>query len=1688
MTAASEDMQNYFDSINEHVKTEYEIAVKARQKGLDPVDEVEVSLAKNMAERVLGLISTVAPQIKNSNLVPRIQELEVQYGALDWRVAFKIAEEVGKQEICKFETEREAIEVGIRTGFAYVTVGVVSACLEGFTKLEICKTREGKNYLSLYFSGPIRNAGGTAAAVCVLIADYVRKKMGYAQYDPTEAEINRVNTEIQDYHERITNLQYFPSKREIMFLVEHMPIEVNGEPTDQIEVSNYKNLPRIATNMLRGGYCLIYSSCIPLKAPKLWKQLNAWGKDFDMDQWNFLADFIKIQKEEAAKGTGGMDKKSEGDKEAKIKPVYTYIADLVAGRPVFAHPLQKGAFRLRYGRSRCSGDSGQSIHPAAMYVLNKAIAIGTQLKVERPGKGAVFTSCSSVEGPIVKLDTGDVLMVDSVDEARRYKDRIKEILFLGDVLICYGDFFNRAHVLVPPGYCEEWWVQELEKAIVDTFGSLDVAKLAGLADIDEQRLKQMLADPYIVSGAEAVQISKAVPVPLHPKYTYHWKDISKEELSTLTNWLKNSQVKTDPELNKIVTKIIVPKDDAGKRVLEILGVPHVMATEFVVIEKGDAIAFFAQFGNFEFEKFTTEGIDAFEIIEKISTVKIRDKSGIYIGSRMGRPEKAKMRKLKGSPHGLFPVGEQGGRMRAFRSCLAAGKVSSTFPLFKCASCNSTTIYPICENCGSKCTRTWYCKQCGEISAPCSHKSGPCSERSIDIKHYFDNALNILGMDPGMFPDLIKGIKGTINNEHMLEHLSKSILRAKYDVAVNKDGTIRYDCTELPLTHFKPREVAVSFERLRTLGYTKDIHGKELESEEQIVELKPQDIVLPCCPDIEEPCDKVLLQITAFIDELLQKLYGLPAYYNCRTREDLVGHLMIALAPHTSAGTVARIVGFSKNQGLMAHPLMHSALRRDCVYPTTKFAYSDNGNFNYKQIGPFVENLIKKGAKTKLIDSFGTERVEIDNEIYAFGLDPKTKKAVRKKIKYFVKAKAPEKWIKIRTATGREQIMTPRHKFIYLDKHKNFKIKPAGEIKIGDRLAVLKNLTFGSKLKELSLVKLLLGNLPENKQKEVIISGCADFFKKLIKQTDRKNILSVLNLSNNLKRNLSKWYSAVPLNNLNELINAKILCIEDIPSTAFIRTNFCSKRWPLTLDLSSELMSILGYYSSEGHSRQTKTVSQVCFRIMSREMQAHLIACIKHVFGLNPSLGENRTKISICSKLVYFLFEYCFKAGSTAYKKKVPEMLYNCSDDLIMSYLSAYFDGDGTIIYNKQKKWICFYSVNKELLDGVSLLLCRFGLIGRFSKTKERLPGRKVLERYRELGKQPKSHILHHLNYSSSDFYQLSKLLKPEKISKRNSIRSVDYLNQSRARRLKIGQNYADLEEQGDMFVDFVKHIEVFKDNKNAYCFEVEWKSEEEKNVLWGEQIINARCDGDEAGIFMLLDGLLNFSKKFLPGSRGSTMDAPLVLTSTLVPSEVDDMVFDMDTAWKYPLEFYEACLKYKMPWEVKIEQVNKRLGKPEQYEGYGFTHDNIDFNRGVLVSSYKTLASMEEKLSSQMDLAERIRAVNTSDVAALVINKHFIKDIKGNLRKFSQQEFRCVECNCKFRRPPLVGKCTSCGGKIIFTISEGSVIKYFQPSMDLAEKYNLPTYLKQTLAITQARIESEFGKDKEKQEALKKWF
>ena len=213
---------------------------------------------------------------------------------------------------------------------------------------------------------------------------------------------------------------------------------------------------------------------------------------------------------------------------------------------------------------------------------------------------------------------------------------------------------------------------------------------------------------------------------------------------------------------------------------------------------------------------------------------------------------------------------------------------------------------------------------------CEREGNTYMRRYIDIEHYYTKALDKLGIPREDSPPLVKCVRGISSANCEVENLAKGILRAKHGLQVNKDGTIRFDCTELPITSFKPKEIDVSLEKIRKLGYEKDIYGEALVRADQVVELMPHDILLPSSSETpDEKADDVFLNISKFIDDELTRFYGIKPFYNCKTREDLIGQLGVCMAPHNCAGVVVRVIGFSKTLGLFASPYLHAAIRRDC---------------------------------------------------------------------------------------------------------------------------------------------------------------------------------------------------------------------------------------------------------------------------------------------------------------------------------------------------------------------------------------------------------------------------------------------------------------------------------------------------------------------------------------------------------------------------------------------------------------------------------------------------------------------------------------------------------------------------------------------------------------------------------------
>jgi len=889
------ESNEYSQTLTRALQQAFEIAEQARAKGLDPLDRPEPKIALDLAERVEELVGP-------KSIAQRIRELNEQMGSRE-ELAFKIVEEIVFGRFGHLD-ESQGAEQSVRTALAILTEGITAAPLQGISQVAIKENPDSSKYLAVYFAGPIRSAGGTEQALILVVADFVRRLLGLDRYKPTIEEVNRFVEEVRLYEREVSRFQYHVPDESLSRGFSNLPVEATGTWTDRVEVSSFRNLPRIETNRVRAGALRVVNDGIVGRSEKVWKIIE----DLDIVGWEWLKN-IKVVEE------NGSDEQIES----------MYMRDVIVGRPVFSFPSRTGGFRLRYGRSRNTGLAAVGIHPITMAVLQNFLAAGTQIRMEKPGKGAVVLPVDSIEPPIVKLRNGNVIKVTSLELVEKHSNQIEKILFLGDILIAFGEFLENNKKLVPSGFTEEWWAGLLQLSLKSKSGD-SVTELSNSLGIPASRIQSFISAPLLSkpSFEQAITISRITGIPLHPSYTFFWEDISRDELVLLRRRLVSEKKKSHSEDRPRL--IETPNSSDMKPILEKLGVPHLLEKNKIQIEDVNAQILDFSLSLSDSRRRVPRKGDILEVISLLSGVEILEKGGTYVGARMGRPEKAKRREMSPLVHVLFPVGLAGGPQRNIVEAAQKGVIEADIIRRKCPKCNITTYRNLCPSCGEEIRPDKVCSSCGyetndaDTCPACGSHSVSYQKQTILLKELLAEASHNVKLN---IPKLVKGVKGLTSEDKVPEPIEKGILRARHKLSVFKDGTVRFDITNSPLTHFKPSEISTGITKLHALGYKWDEEGDPLVDGEQICEIRPQDIILPIS------AAEYFLRATRYLDDLLERFYHLKPYYGVNRVNDLKGHLLVGLAPHTSVGVIGRIIGFTESSVCYAHPLWHAAKRRDC---------------------------------------------------------------------------------------------------------------------------------------------------------------------------------------------------------------------------------------------------------------------------------------------------------------------------------------------------------------------------------------------------------------------------------------------------------------------------------------------------------------------------------------------------------------------------------------------------------------------------------------------------------------------------------------------------------------------------------------------------------------------------------------
>ena len=173
----------------------------------------------------------------------------------------------------------------------------------------------------------------------------------------------------------------------------------------------------------------------------------------EIDGWSFITDF-------ANRGKADKDGESKKFVSRKIPIDKRFLKDIIAGRPVFGMPNQPGGFRLRYGRPRASGLAAAGMNPASMRAMGDFLSVGTQMKIERPGKACAITPTAEIDGPTVLLSDGAFRRIQTEEDWLGVEADVRAIWDNGELMLGFGEFLENNKKLVP-SYTTDWWASDV---------------------------------------------------------------------------------------------------------------------------------------------------------------------------------------------------------------------------------------------------------------------------------------------------------------------------------------------------------------------------------------------------------------------------------------------------------------------------------------------------------------------------------------------------------------------------------------------------------------------------------------------------------------------------------------------------------------------------------------------------------------------------------------------------------------------------------------------------------------------------------------------------------------------------------------------------------------------------------------------------------------------------------------------------------------------------------------------------------------------------------------------------------------------------------------------------------------------------------------------------------------------------
>lgn len=362
-----------------------------------------------------------------------------------------------------------------------------------------------------------------------------------------------------------------------------------------------------------------------------------------------------------------------------------------------------------------------------------------------------------------------------------------------------------------------------------------------------------------------------------------------------------------------------------------------------------------------------------------------------------------------------------------------------------------------------------------------------------------------------------------------------------------------------------------------------------------------------------------------------------------------------------------------------------------------------------KIGELVETSLKSSTSLTDLDD-GVMSFDNPKNINILSLNPQTLKVEPRPVYAFIKRKAPEYLLEIRTKSGKRIVTTHYHPFFSIKDGQITELK-AEELRKGVRIASPRALMLSHSNPETDLFKILSRFKNEDLMYIPYSDGMHDFLNSDSSfYHSRANRPAVTeNIPGAVKSALAG--QAMNVSNFMALLDSADM--REIPAFVTALKSRSSGEITLPREMNTSIARFLGYLISEG---RTTNENQVWFVNEDSKVVDDFISSARNGFGVEAKVfnyKDNAKDVLIFSAALCKFLEkaFDFKLGGLSKEKVVPSLIFRSNNEIISEFLSSLFEGDGYVSVNRPGSGTYFEyaTASKCLAEGVSSLLLRLGV-------------------------------------------------------------------------------------------------------------------------------------------------------------------------------------------------------------------------------------------------------------------------------------------------------------------------------------------------------------------------------------------